>query len=98
MGFLFGCILIGMVSVFIWSFLTKKDERKKAFEEYSQNPTGYIFVSIWVLCCITTFIGVFVPIVGTIEILDSGWELWQATGVASLLGFIVYMSPLGRHL
>ena len=98
MGFIFGCLLLGMVAVFVWGFITKSEERKKAIAEYQENPVGCLFVSIWIACCLTTFIGVFVPILGTVEVLDSGWELWQVTGIASLVGFIIYMTPLGRKI
>ncbi len=98
MGFIFGCLLLGMVGVFVWGFITKADERKKALAEYQENPAGCLFVVVWIACCLTTFVGVFVPVLGSIKVFNSGWELWQVTGIASLVGFIIYMTPLGRKL
>lgn len=64
--------------------------------EFSEAPAGCLFITVWITCCLTTFVGVFVPPLGTIEVFDSGWELWQVTGIASLIGFLVSLSPLGR--
>ena len=89
MGFLAFCGLLYVIVMIIWSAWKSKEDRAKLVKEFKEKPIPFIFLVLWIGSIFMFVIGIFAPIFGEAEFLDTGWQVWQVGGLAALFGFII---------
>ena len=69
--------------------LTRSSEqRMRVAKAFRNEPLESWFVTIWLFFGYLFFVGIFVPLFGEIELLDTGWELWKIGGLGGLACWI----------
>ncbi len=89
MGFIMFCLLAGLVGSTIWGAIKSKDERAEMAQEFRNAPAQNIFVIIWISAIFMFVIGIFAPILGEKEFFETGLEIWQVAGIATLVGWVI---------
>ena len=83
MGFIAGCLLLGLLAKVSWDFVTKPTERSKMLASYAAKPLVSTFMVIWLTFFLMFFVGIFVPVFGEANITEDGWQVWEV----GILGF-----------
>jgi choline-glycine betaine transporter len=99
MAFIITVILIGLVLVGMFKFVTSRDSRAETIKEFKADPLVSIFVSIWILMIFCFFFGVFIPPFGELRLkMLGGLEIWKLGGLGSLSGFLIFLFASKRFL
>jgi hypothetical protein len=76
----------------IWNRTKTGARRRRALRSFGQNPVATILVIVQVVALVLFLLGLVVPRIGGIEVLNSGLKLWQTAGLVALLASLI--SPL----
>ncbi|NVK15602.1 MAG: hypothetical protein HWE35_15635 [Rhodobacteraceae bacterium] len=66
-----------------------KGEREKLFAEFREQPFEAIFVTAWLASVCIFVAGIFLPVFGEGEFFNTGLAIWQAGGLAALVGWVI---------
>lgn len=90
MGFIMFCLLTWVLGMAFKGIITDRDERAKAIKSVHEQPLQHAFLFVWLGCIYAFVIGVFAPVIGEVEVFETGWAIWQVGGIGSLIGLVVY--------
>lgn len=76
----------------IWNETKTGARRRRTLESFGRNPIATILVIVQVGSLLLFLLGLVVPRIGGIDVLNSGLKLWQAAGLVALLASLI--SPL----
>ena len=81
-------LFLTFFGILVWE-LRKKEERQKMVAEMRERPLYALFVFTWFGFICVFFFGVMAPVLGEIEVGDTGLELWQIGGIGTFGMWII---------
>jgi len=80
--------MLALLAKISWDFVTNPTERSKMFAGYAAKPIGSTFLVLWVAFFLMFFLGIFVPVLGHINVTSDGWQVWEV-GIWGFFGMWV---------
>jgi hypothetical protein len=89
MALLFFLLMMWVLGVALWHVLTRRKDRAEAIKAFRKRPFYSLFMIAWIGSVTLFVVGVFAPVIGQVELYDTGWQLWQVGGVSALVGWVI---------
>lgn len=94
--YLFALAILGLFIWFVgsafWNRTKTGERRRQALLAFGRSPVATVLVIVQVGSLIVFLLGLVVPGLGEIELLNSGLKLWQVAGLVALVASLI--SPL----